>query len=358
MITEELMNDWGGETLMVNRHESSGAFIIVAIHSTKSGPAAGGVRMKKYDGLDQAVEDVLKLSSAMTYKFATANMNWGGGKSVISIPHNLGPYQRTELLHDFGEILKTFDGSYYVGPDVGTSSEDMDVIFQTGAPYVFSRTKASGGAGSSANPTAYGVFCAIQTTCKRLFGTKNLNDRTVLVQGAGNVGGLLMNSLRDAGAHVLFSETSPKLVEKHIDIGYRYIPDEAVFSTKCDVFSPCAMGGVLNKHSIPLLSCKGVVGAANNQLAHRSDAELLEENNILYAPDYIVSLGGAIGITAIEGEGMTFEQSRDLIKSSIQETLELIYEMSDKDSLPVLDAADKIVEQRVKRRPLMIDTHD
>ena len=137
MISEKAFQEWGGETLIIKHHKRTGAYILIAIHSTGRGPAAGSVRMRPYDNLQEAIEDVLKLSSAMTYKFATANMNWGGGKSVIVLPEDLEIKSRQALLQDYGKLLKTLNGEYYVGPDVGTTSEDMDLIYQTGGICLF-----------------------------------------------------------------------------------------------------------------------------------------------------------------------------------------------------------------------------
>ena len=355
MIAEDKFREWGGESLHIQRHEPTGSYIVVAIHSTARGPAAGGLRMRHYDTLDLAIDDVFKLSRAMTFKFATAGMSWGGGKSVINIPNELSCHERQELLLEFGEVVKKLGGKYYAGPDVGTTTQDMDLLYEQGVPYVFSRSKNTGGAGSSAVPTAYGVFCAIQTLCQRLFDTSDLKGRTVLVQGTGKVGGQLMHSLREAGAQVLFNEKDDALVQNFRDQGFQMVSESSVFSTPCDIFSPCAMGGVLNDLTIPVLKCKGIAGAANNQLEHPDHAELLQKHHILYAPDYIVNLGGAIGITAIEGEGMSLTESLKLVRTAISGTLELVFDSCSQNE-SVLDTANKIVmEKPLKAKTISYD---
>ena len=300
MITEKEFKDWGGESLFTHFDKETDACIIIAIHSTERGPAGGGVRMKKYPNMEIAVKDVLKLSKAMTYKFATVNLNWGGGKTVIYLTRDLSASEREALLLHFGKIIKDLNGKYYIGPDIGTSSEDMDLIHQTGGPYVYARTKAAGGAGSSSVPTAHGVFAGIETVCQYLYGDKNLQGKRVLIQGMGNVGSKLAEFLKDAGAAILFNDNYLPTIQKYRDVeAYQFVKEEKLYTTACDIFSPCAQGGVLNENTIPLLNCQAIVGAANNQLATETDADRLKDRGILYAPDYVANLGGAMGITAI-----------------------------------------------------------
>jgi leucine dehydrogenase len=350
-VSKEIMEKWGGETLIIHLDKDTQSIILIAIHSSQIGPAAGGLRMKKYKNLEDAITDVLNLSQAMTSKFAMANMKWGGGKTVVYLTRDLDNTERELFLMRFGDILKSLQGRYYVGPDVGTSSEDMDIIYHTGKPYVFSRTVKAGGAGSSSVPTAYGVYAGIKTTCKFLFGTERLEGRTIFIQGLGNVGQILLKILLKENAHVIFTDTNTELVDRILnqEEKVQFLPPEKSYDVACDIFAPCAHGAILNPNTISQLKCKGIVGAANNQLSEPEDAERLKLRGILYAPDYVVNLGGAMGITAIEAEGASEEESIEKVQKTISETLEKIFINSKSDDTNTIEAATKIAQQRLEK---------
>jgi len=349
-ISKEAMEQWGGETLITHMDKDSQSIILIAIHSSQIGPAAGGLRMKKYKNLEDAVTDVLKLSQAMTAKFAMANMKWGGGKTVVYLTRNLDTMEREQFFMRFGEMVKNLQGRYYVGPDVGSSSEDMDIIYRTGKPYVFSRTVKAGGAGSSSIPTAYGVYAGIKTTCNFLFGTECLEGRTIFIQGLGNVGQILLKILLSENAQVIFTETNQTLVNSILKEvkKIQYLPPDKAYDVTCDIFAPCAHGAILNPVTIPLLKCKGIVGAANNQLSVPEDAERLKQRGILYAPDYVVNLGGAMGITSIEAEGVAEEESMENVQKTIAKTLEEIYMYAKSADINTVEAAINIARQRLE----------
>jgi leucine dehydrogenase len=285
---EPLLREWDGDTVIVRYDRPTDAWIFIAVHSSTLGPATGGTRMKHYDTQEAALADALRLASGMTYKFAVPGIERGGGKAVISVPENFESGSRPDLLRRYGSLVRQLGGFFNTGPDVGTSPADMDIIAETGAPYVFCRTPEAGGAGSSGPITAHGVFTGIQVACERVFGEESLRGRKMLVQGVGSVGGILIEHLRNAGAEVMFSEVDDEIIQhfRH-ELGLEHIPGDEVYETECDVFAPCALGGVLNESTIPRLNCRIVVGGANNQLAHPEDAERLREGGILYAPDYV-----------------------------------------------------------------------
>ncbi|MFZ4427455.1 MAG: Glu/Leu/Phe/Val dehydrogenase dimerization domain-containing protein [Saprospiraceae bacterium] len=349
----EVSAKWQGEELITLQDHESQAWIIVAIHTLRNGRAAGGVRMKKYNNLDEAVIDALNLSEAMTYKFAMCNMNWGGAKSVIYPTRYLEGPERHQLLLRFGDILKNLQGRYYAGPDVGTTSEDMDILYTTGKPYVFSRTVKAGGAGSSSIPTAFGVYAGIKTTCKFLFGTDELAGRTVFIQGLGSVGLYLQKLLLQENARICFTETNREIIDlmSAQDQEVQFIPPDNCYETECDIFAPCAHGAILNANTIPQLKCKGVVGAANNQLNEPEDADRLKQRGILYAPDYVVNLGGAMGITSIEAEGVTEEESIENVQRTISETLEEIFIAAKSADTNTVAAAMQIAKKRLGHVP-------
>lgn len=353
-ISKEARAQWGGEELITIHDHETESWIIIAIHTLRNGRAAGGLRMKKYNTLDEAITDVLNLSEAMTYKFAMCNMGWGGAKAVIYLTRELAQTERVQLLMRFGDVLKTLKGRYYVGPDVGTTSEDMNIVYTTGKPYVFSRTVSAGGAGSSAVPTAFGVYAGIKTTCKFIFGTDQLAGRTIFIQGLGSVGLYLQKLLLRENASIRYTETNQELIDlmSAQEPKVLFVPPDKSYETACDIFSPCAHGGILNAHSIQQLKCKGIAGAANNQLHEPEDADRLKQRGILYAPDYVVNLGGAMGITSIEAEGLSEDESLKNVQSTIAETLAEIYTTAEKADTNTVAAAMKIAKKRLGLIPV------
>lgn len=347
-MIEALMREWDGESVVVQYDQPTGAWIFIAIHSSRLGPATGGTRMKHYPDAEAALADSLRLARGMTYKFAVPRFERGGGKAVIAMPEKLEPQARTELLLRYGKLIQQLGGLFYTGPDVGTSSADMDTIAQTGAPYVFARTPEAGGAGSSGPYTALGVFTAIQTACDHVFGNTSLKKKRILVQGTGSVGGKLIEHLLDSEAEVLFSEVDEKLIQRFRDErGLQFVANDEVNGTECDVFSPCALGGILNQRSIPDLKCRIIAGGANNQLSRPEDAESLHQRNILYAPDYVVSIGGAMAITGIETLGWAPDHAAQRVRNSVRSALERIFRMSAELNITTEDAARQIAHQNL-----------
>lgn len=345
---ESLIRNWSGEEVIIRHDKPTGAWIFIAVHSTRLGPAAGGTRMKFYPEPEAALQDALRLAEAMTYKFAVPGLARGGGKAVVHLPDAFDTNLRPDLLRRYGSLVKQLRGLYYTGPDVGTSSADMNVIAETGSPYVFGRTPDAGGAGDSGPITALGVFAGIQVVCERLFGSPSLNARRILVQGAGSVGRTLMDLLRDAGAEVWFSDLDESVVCRFRDEkGFHCVPVESVYQTECDIFSPCALGGILNAVTIPQLKCQAVAGGANNQFQRSEDAELLHKRGILYAPDYVINAGGAIGIPGIEALGWSKELAEKEVVRSIQSALRRILEISGTMGITTDAAARSLAEERL-----------
>ena len=345
---ESLLREWDGETVIVRYDRPTGAWIFIAIHSTHLGPATGGTRMKYYPDQEAALGDALKLATGMTYKFAVPGIERGGGKAVISIPKYLEPDSRLDLLRRYGRLVHQLGGFFYTGPDVGTSSADMDIIAESGAPYIFCRTPAAGGAGSSGPVTALGVFTGIQVACEHVFGEETLRSRIALVQGAGSVGGILIDHLRNAGAEVLFSEVDDKISQYYRDkLGLQFIPAEEVYKTECDIYAPCALGGVLNENTIPQLKCRVIAGGANNQLARPEDAEALRARDIIYAPDYVVNVGGAMAIPGIEILGWSQAEAEEKVVESVRYALQRIFEMAEAEGITTDEAAHRIAEEHM-----------
>ncbi len=341
---------WNGEALLERHDAETGATILIALHSSRLGPASGGTRMKTYPDLAAARRDAERLSEGMTYKWAAAGFPRGGGKAVLAVPPGLAGDARDGLLRRYGALIQDLGGRFWTGADVGTSSRDMDVIAETGAPYVFSRTPAHGGAGDSAGWTALGVEAGIRATCARLFGDPSLSGRRIVVQGAGSVGAALIARLRAAGAEVAFSDVDEAAVRRQRDEGLAYLDPATVLEAPCDVLSPCALGGVLDSATIPRLRCRAVAGAANNQLGEPEDAERLRARGILYAPDFVINAGGAVGITGQESLGWAEERAREEVLR-IGPTLERVYALAEAQGLTTDAAARRIAEERLRAGP-------
>jgi leucine dehydrogenase len=347
-MIESLVREWDGETVIVRHDRPTGAWIFIAIHSTRLGPATGGTRMKPYPELQAALKDAFRLSAGMSYKFATPGLPYGGGKAVINLPPDFDPQSRPALLRRYGSLVKQLGGLFLTGPDLGTSSPDMDIIAETGAPYVFARTPAAGGSGSPGPFTALGVFTGIQVACEHLFGEASLKDRRVLVQGTGSVGEALIEHLRAADTEVVFSEVDEDAIRHFRDeLGLKFIPSEAVYTTECDIFAPCALGSVLNGKTIPQLKCRAVAGGANNQLASPEDAEDLLARDILYAPDYVINVGGAMALIGLETQGWTREGAEKEVVESVRRTLRQVFEVAGRERITTESAAHQIAEERL-----------
>ena len=351
-MMESLLREWNGEEVIVRYDQLSGAWIFIVIHSTRLGPASGGTRMRSYPDPGTALQDALRLAAGMTYKFAVPGIPRGGGKAVIDIPPAFDPRLRPALLRRYGSLIGQLGGLFYTGPDVGTSAADMDIIAETGSPRVFGRTTGTGGAGNSGPITALGVFTGIQVVAQTLFGDVSLKGRRVLVQGAGSVGGTLIEQLHMAGAEVLFNDIDEAVIRHFRDgLGLQFVPAGAVYQTECDIFAPCALGGVLNADTIPQLKCRAVAGGANNQLGNAEDGQRLKARGILYAPDYVINVGAAMAIPGIESLGWSQAEAEKQVIESVRGALRQVFELAAKEGITPEAASRRIAEEHLSCRP-------
>ena len=347
---EELLRNWDGENLIVTYDRPAKTWIIIAVHSTVLGPAVGGTRMKTYTDLGEAVLDAQRLAAGMTYKWAAAGSDMGGGKAVLFVPEEMTGDDRTALLERYGDLVQKLRGLFMTGPDLGTSVADMDVIGQRAPSYIFGRSTAFGGAGDPAPFTALGVFTAIEVTAKQLFSETSVREKRVVIQGAGSVGRNLARMLSEAGAEVLFTDVDESAVQYGRDeLGLTFIPTDEVYDVQCDIFAPCAIGGIISASTIDRLNCRAVVGGANNQLVKPEDAANLRARGILYAPDFVANCGGAVAITGIETTGWTREQAAEKVRKSVRENLLKIYELSSSQDISTDQAACLLAEMRLAK---------
>ena len=345
---ERSLRDWDGEHVVVRYDGPSRSWMLVGVHSTVLGPALGGTRMKGYASLDDALTDVLRLSQAMTMKQAAAGLDLGGGKAVLAVPRipEPGSRERRDLLLRYGELVESLGGSYVTAADINTGEADLDIVGER-TSHVLGRSIAVGGSGSSAGATAIGVFHGIEASAREVFDSDDLSGRCVLVQGVGAVGARLAELLRDAGARLVLADLDYARaagLARRLDASV--IPAHRVFDTECDVFSPCATGGVLSAESIPLLRCRIIAGAANNQLATPWDADRLHARGILYAPDYVINAGGVIHLVGHERLAWSSEQV-DARLRDIGRTLTGIYERARRDGATPAATADRLATDRI-----------
>ncbi|WP_099866944.1 Leu/Phe/Val dehydrogenase [Pararhizobium haloflavum] len=333
----------GHETVLLGRDDERGLTAIIAIHSTRLGPAIGGTRIWAHPHFDDALADVLRLSEGMTHKAAVAGLPHGGGKAVIIA--NPKRQKTTELFDAYAEMLGLVAERYFTAEDVGLTLADADYL-KARTPNVLGTTR-----GGSKNPspvTAFGVFLGIKSSVRHRLGKESVDGLTVAVQGLGAVGVEVARLLVDEGARLIVSDIDPERVDRAVKAwGARLAEPDDILAMEADVLAPCALGGGLNAQSIPMVRAQIVAGAANNQLATVADAERLAEAGILYAPDYVINAGGLLNVA---GELASGGYDRDRVFSSVRaipETLATIFRRAEEERTSTEAIARVITRERL-----------
>ena len=338
------MAEFGHQKLVFCNDEAVGLQAIIAIHDTTLGPAIGGVRMLPYQRTDEAIDDVLRLSRGMTYKAAVAGVNLGGGNAAIIGDHRT---QKDEaLLRRFGQFVEELSGTFIASLDIGTTPKDMEFI-RMETELVAGLPKSLGGSGDSAPFTAKGVYYGIKASLKERFGNDGLAGRTVVVQGAGNVGEQLIALLREENAKVYVSDIAE---DRMVEVAKKYkavpVANNNIYELEVDVYAPCALGGTVNKETIAKMRCGIIAGSANNQLRNEEeDARLLMEKDILYAPDYLINAGGLISCySEIAGYGVSRTAA---LTENIYEATRSVLRKSMNEHVAPYEAANRMAEARI-----------
>ena len=302
--------------------------------------------MWAYDDSRSALRDVLRLSRAMTYKAAVADLPLGGGKGVIMLPAH-GPIpaeRRHQALLDFADTVDALDGRYITAEDVGTSSRDMAVIAER-TTNVFGLARSRGGSGDPSPFTALGIESAIRACCERVFSSASLRGRTACVIGLGHVGSRLAKRLRRAGMKLVLADVDPSRRRLAEQLEARWISPERALEADVEILAPCALGGFLDDDTVPRLRCRIVAGAANNQLADDTIAGVLAARGVLWAPDFVVNAGGLINI-AEELDGYDPADARRRVRG-IADTLRRIFDDAESMAATPLTAAMELARRRL-----------
>lgn len=323
----------------------SGLKAIVAVHSTRLGPAVGGCRVWRYADESDALRDALRLSRGMTYKAAMAGLHLGGGKTVV-----MSEAMRSKtpaMMRALGRAIERMGGSYVTGEDVGTTCEDM-IEIRTETTHVMGLPVERGGSGDPSPNTALGCFEGIRASVRYVLGKDDLRDVRVAVQGVGNVGFHLCALLAESGARLTVADVNSGRAEhcaRKFDA--RVVAPSEIFDIDADVLAPCALGAILNANTIPRLRVRIVAGGANNQLESAESGVSLRQRKILYAPDYVINAGGMVQLAA-EQTGMEKSAVCQRVRS-VAATLLRVYEFADERAVPTDVAADLLAAEIIRR---------
>ncbi|OUL24947.1 tryptophan dehydrogenase ScyB [Nostoc sp. 106C] len=340
MLLFETVKEMGHEQILFCHGRNPDIKAIIAIHDTSLGPAMGATRLFPYVSEEAALQDALRLSRGMTYKAACANIPAGGGKAVIiANPEN----KTDEMLQAYGRFVNSLNGRFITGQDVNITPQDVRTINQE-TNYVVGVSEKSGG---PAPITSLGVFLGIKAAVEFRFQSRQLEGLKVAVQGLGNVGKSLCRHLHEHGIQLFVSDVNPAKTEEIQRLfGATIVDPEEIYSLDVDIFSPCALGGIINSQIIPFLKAQIIAGAANNQLGNEQlHSQMLTEKGILYCPDYVINAGGLINVYN-EMIGYNEEKAFKQVHN-IYDTLLAIFEIANQQGITTNDAAKRLAEERI-----------
>ncbi|MBO54670.1 MAG: leucine dehydrogenase [Dehalococcoidia bacterium] len=334
----------GHEELLVYSDNAVGLKAFIAIHDTTLGPACGGTRIWNYDSEESALNDVLNLSRAMTYKSSIADISLGGGKAVIIIDPQTK--KNEAFLRSFGRFVDTLHGRYLTTTDVGTNSDDLIYINQE-TDHVVGLPLSQGGSGDTSIMTGLGVYMGMKACARASWGSDSLEGKTIAMQGFGKVAYNTSLLLLKENARIVATDISPVALNEAEKLGIPTVSTDDIYGVPCDIFSPNALGGILNAGTIRHLNCEIIAGGANNQLASEAVAEDLYKRKILYAPDYVINAGGIINVSCEIGSSYSAERSREKTEK-IYDIMTDIINVSNKEEITTSKAADTLAENRIK----------
>lgn len=340
------------EAVHVFRCDETDLTAIIAVHSTVRGPAIGGCRLIEYSDSNDAIIDAIKLGEAMSYKAAIHELPHGGGKAVLIKPKNV--HDRKEFFHKYASFVAKLNGSYITSVDSGTSPADMSLVLEKTSFVLGYNREKNHNFNDPSVLTALGIKNAIEAAITVKLAKSNLQEVTIAIQGAGNVGANLCKMLSDAGAKVIISDIDHKRATSvATTYGATYCKPEDILAVKCDVLAPCALGGIINENSVLKLNTKIICGAANNQLASEDIARQLFEKKILYVPDYLANGGGLIFVAS---NFIHDSDEKMLLKvNAIKTRTEKILSQASLENICPLILTNKIAKQNIVKSKAIYD---
>lgn len=343
----DLIASWHGHAVVTHFDRPTGAWFFVALHDPTLGRPTGGTRLKHYPTPAEGLRDALRLAEGMTYKWAALGGDLGGGKAVIALPAPIAGAARRELLERYAEFLGSLSSVFATGADLGTTAEDMGMLARRASNVlgVDYETLTSYDPGPY---TARGVASGLRAAVAHVFGT-DVDGRTVLIEGTGNVGRPLAQMLHAEGARLLLADLDRARAEELAQVlGGEVVEASQVAETVCDVYAPCAVGATLNPSTIPKLGCRIVAGSANNQLLEPEDADRIEERGIVYVPDYVINAGGALAFAKMAEGERDFEKLAQTMETIGKSVAEILGEARER-GITAVAAAREGVERRLAR---------
>jgi len=317
---------------------------IIAIHNTNLGPAAGGCRMQPYGSVDDALDDVLRLSKGMSYKNAIAGLPLGGGKCVI-IADPASP-NKPQLLRAFSHHVQRLGGQFWTAIDVGVGPDDADVLAEN-CDFIFSNSSRYEPGFSAASYTSLGGFVSIKAAAEHVWGSSDLAGRTVAIQGLGAAGGGLARHLHKAGAELVVADVRHDAVQAIVDeCGAAAVDTSVIHAQAVDVFAPCALGAVINDQTLPEITAPIICGLANNQLAHDRHGQALANAGITYVPDYVANGGGITAAGAVIYSTPSDDELHQRVLALHGTVLQVLGTAAEQGR-PTAEVADDIARERI-----------
>ncbi|TNE89550.1 MAG: Glu/Leu/Phe/Val dehydrogenase [Deltaproteobacteria bacterium] len=337
------MHELDHEQVVYCHNKELGLKAIIAIHDTTLGPALGGCRFYDYGSEADALKDVLRLSRGMTYKAAVAGLDLGGGKAVI-----MGdPATKTDaMMRAFGRHVASLGGRYITAEDMNTNEHDMNTIRRE-TEWVTGVSKHIGGSGDPGPSTAFGVFQGVRACLEVVYGSSDVRGRTIAIQGVGSVGFQLARHLHEGGAKLVYSDVNDRNIARAMEsFGGQVVDGKDFWATECDVLAPCAIGGVVHERNIGSIRAPIIAGSANNVLEDEArDSVLLTEQQITYAPDYVINAGGLMAVSA-ELNGWPHEKAME-DAAGIFDTVKRVLNKATSAGITTLAASDALAEERI-----------
>ena len=341
------------ELVQLVHDRASGLTAIITVHSTHLGPSAGGTRFWHYADAGGAMRDALRLSRGMSYKNAMAGLPLGGGKAVILADQNNA--KTPEMLAAFGDAVEALGGRYVTAEDVGITEADMVAVSRRTTHVSGLPAAGEGSAGGDPGPfTAMGIYLGIKAAVQHKLGKDSLSGVHVAVQGTGSVGGGVARLLAKDGVRLSLADThSERAAALAQELDAQLVAPDAIMGIACDVFSPNALGAILDEAGIARLDCAIVAGGANNQLARPQHGKQLAARDILYAPDYVINAGGIMSVATEylarrEGRAADINEVRKLL-SQIPGRLAAIWEESASTGVSADVVADRMAQKLIGR---------